>query len=283
VWGDELRQQTRGTAGTLFSAPAEELVPLAAHQGTSVGAADHAGLATDAQESSAFGELSSTGPRLNHQFAGEYWDADAGLTYLRQRWYAPGIGRFVSSDPVSGMTTRPSSLNRYAYAANDPLWFVDPSGLFIGLVSISFDTVSSSYARASDAKRGYDTFNSIRNSLCKGIDAIGDATPDLHHLVPKYAGGKVKQDLMELDPGIHRSLHNLMQMAFVANGFPFANKGRKAVEKFLQANPGKADLRAKVILDVVGYMDDMCTGVRGYDKIQPKVDSILKIADIFDF
>ena len=119
--------------------------------------------------------------------------------------------------------------------------------------------------------------------MCKGVDKIGDAIPDGHHLIPKYAGGKVKQDLMDLDPSTHRALHNLLQMAFLANGFPFANKGRKAFEKFMTANPGKGGLRNQVILNVAGYMDNMCTGVIGYDKIEPKVEELLKIVDIFDF
>ena len=32
-------------------------------------------------------------------YTGEWWDADAGLLYLRTRWYAPGVGRFITRDP----------------------------------------------------------------------------------------------------------------------------------------------------------------------------------------
>lgn len=39
-------------------------------------------------------------------------------------------GRFLSVDPVLGEPSRPQSWNRYAYALNNPLVFVDPSGMY---------------------------------------------------------------------------------------------------------------------------------------------------------
>jgi len=58
----------------------------------------------------------------------EYWDQDAQLLYLRARWYDPRIGRFISADPFEGKQRDPRSLNRYAYAHNDPVHGTDPSG-----------------------------------------------------------------------------------------------------------------------------------------------------------
>jgi hypothetical protein len=39
------------------------------------------------------------------------------------------LGRFTSSDPLSGSRGNPQSLNRYAYVHNDPINATDPSGL----------------------------------------------------------------------------------------------------------------------------------------------------------
>src|SRR5579872_4717130 len=53
---------------------------------------------------------------LQYRFVGALgvrWDADTGMYYMRQRWYDPGLGRFLSKDP---MRTK----NRYAYAGNNP-------------------------------------------------------------------------------------------------------------------------------------------------------------------
>ena len=44
------------------------------------------------------------------------------------RWYDPEAGRFLSIDPVVRSLADPGSLNPYAYAENDPLGAVDPSG-----------------------------------------------------------------------------------------------------------------------------------------------------------
>ena len=57
------------------------------------------------------------------RYCGEYYDAESGQIYLRARYYAPGVGRFVTEDPAR------DGLNWYAYAGNNPVMFVDPTGL----------------------------------------------------------------------------------------------------------------------------------------------------------
>jgi RHS repeat-associated protein len=61
-------------------------------------------------------------------FAGELSDA-SGLIYLRARWYDPGLGRLLSSDPVTGNQIAPETLNRYTYAGSNPAGRTDPTGL----------------------------------------------------------------------------------------------------------------------------------------------------------
>lgn len=62
-------------------------------------------------------------------FTGARADQGTGLIYMSGRYYDPRIGRFVSPDPflVSSLGDA-SSGNRYAYANNQPLNYVDPSG-----------------------------------------------------------------------------------------------------------------------------------------------------------
>ncbi len=52
----------------------------------------------------------------------------ADLDYLHARFLSPWAGRFLSPDPVPGAAGAPQSWNRYAYARNNPLGFVDPDG-----------------------------------------------------------------------------------------------------------------------------------------------------------
>jgi len=64
-----------------------------------------------------------------YQFTGEAWDAEVGLVYLRARYYQPEAGRFIAKDPLRGSLRGAQSLNRYLYAANNPINIVDPAGL----------------------------------------------------------------------------------------------------------------------------------------------------------
>ena len=52
-------------------------------------------------------------------------NATGGMVYLRNRWYDPQSGRFLTQDPI-GLA---GGVNLYAYAGNDPIAYTDPFGL----------------------------------------------------------------------------------------------------------------------------------------------------------
>jgi RHS repeat-associated protein len=60
-------------------------------------------------------------------YTGEQTDA-SGLVYLRARYYAPTIGRFITPDPVISDPRRSIGWNSYAYVGNNPIRYIDPSG-----------------------------------------------------------------------------------------------------------------------------------------------------------
>lgn len=54
-----------------------------------------------------------------------------GLDYFGARYFSGAQGRFTSPDPMlnSAKPEDPQTWNRYSYALNNPLKFVDPNGL----------------------------------------------------------------------------------------------------------------------------------------------------------
>ena len=67
----------------------------------------------------------STGSIANpFRYAGQYRDAESGLSYLRARYYDPATQQFLTVDPLLAATEQ-----AYAYAACRPRNATDPGGL----------------------------------------------------------------------------------------------------------------------------------------------------------
>jgi RHS repeat-associated protein len=62
------------------------------------------------------------------RFAGYAFDSEDSLYYLHTRYYDPGAGRFLSRDSVGSVTGSPFDQNRYIYARDNPLRYIDPFG-----------------------------------------------------------------------------------------------------------------------------------------------------------
>jgi RHS repeat-associated protein len=68
----------------------------------------------------------SAGNRLGYQ--GKPLEAGTGLSYMGARYYHPELGRFMGIDPQEPKANDLHSLNRYAYANNNPYRYTDPDG-----------------------------------------------------------------------------------------------------------------------------------------------------------
>jgi RHS repeat-associated protein len=71
----------------------------------------------------------ASGVAGDRQYNGRVFDPGTDFHDYGARLYWPAIGRFVSADPLPGDPRHPVSINRYAYVMNNPLKYVDPSGL----------------------------------------------------------------------------------------------------------------------------------------------------------
>ena len=60
-----------------------------------------------------------------YRYVGRIFDRETGLYYYRNRYYHPGIARFITPDPIGYLS---GDHNFYSYARNNPVNFTDPFG-----------------------------------------------------------------------------------------------------------------------------------------------------------
>ncbi len=75
-----------------------------------------------------FGDSLHTSGEERYTYTGKELDDSTGLYYSGARYYDSSIGRFISSDPLSGNLYNSQRLNRYTYVLNNPMVYTDPSG-----------------------------------------------------------------------------------------------------------------------------------------------------------
>ncbi|MCX5699195.1 MAG: RHS repeat-associated core domain-containing protein, partial [Candidatus Omnitrophica bacterium] len=83
-----------------------------------------------------FGKISSkTETKLNEfTYVGECLDTETSLIFLRNRYYDPALGRFITKDSNPGFSIIPQTKNPYPYCNNNPVNFEDPDGKVIPLI-----------------------------------------------------------------------------------------------------------------------------------------------------
>jgi RHS repeat-associated protein len=94
---------------------------------------DKDGAVTGGSTYSSYGVVAATqgSARTALGYAGQYTDDESGLQYDRARYYSPATSQFLTRDPVERLTREP-----YAYALDNPLFYLDPTGLGVwGTVS----------------------------------------------------------------------------------------------------------------------------------------------------
>jgi RHS repeat-associated protein len=67
--------------------------------------------------------------REDYKFTGKEEDEEVGLQYFGKRFFAPGLGRWISPDPLAVHAPGEADLNLYAYVHGNVLSSVDPFGL----------------------------------------------------------------------------------------------------------------------------------------------------------
>ena len=101
----------------------------------------------------AFGNLIEQKATIENRilYTGQQYDQETGQYYMRARYYNPVVGRFLQED-----TYRGDGLNLYAYCANNPVVYYDPSGHATGKQPLCGSGANSSLEDTvgNNAKRG---------------------------------------------------------------------------------------------------------------------------------
>lgn len=119
-------------------------------RGSTVAITDWTGAILNSYAYDPFGQVTAASESADNRFRylGRHGVVDEGndLSYVRARYYSAARGRFVTKDSSAGEDLDGQSLNRYVYAINNPIIYVDISGLSKN------DSVSSilNYASPSD-------------------------------------------------------------------------------------------------------------------------------------
>ena len=131
---------------------------------------------------------------IRQQFTQKERDMETSLDYFNARYYSSTQGRFVSTDPFmhSMRVSNPQSFNRYSYVQNNPIKFVDPTGLFKEPLAKDPADVAPSHADSDDVhvaqiepeEAEFDPEEEVRDEWERGAEPV-DPTPPGHE-IPDY-------------------------------------------------------------------------------------------------
>lgn len=113
-------------------------------------------------------------------YTGEPYDPVLRGVYLRTRYYEPRSGRFAVPDAFPALAFLPHSLNRYTYADNNPLRYIDPWGLI---------------GAPPTADYGYDVTTSVMEMVLGYTRAIVSAAEE-HKVPPELVAAIITKEQM---------------------------------------------------------------------------------------
>ena len=225
-------------------------------RGSTIALTDAAGTVTDKYAYDPFGNLSnSQGATPNpFKYVGQYgvMDEGNGLYYIRARYYDAQLGRFINKDPKMGNDQDGQSLNRYAYAQNNPVMMVDPSGFFswstlgVGLLQQVAPVGSIAGWAASvisdvlippkiflDVATVPNTFNDMsKQTLASWTNIFGAFNDHTAVFAEDFAGKGIEDQTLYKVPGVERLVNSAVLVDNLIGINDFANS--KSLKKGVQ-------------------------------------------------
>ena len=124
----------------------------------------------------------SANPNDDYKFTGYEQDDEAGLNlyHANARGYDPVLGRFLQIDPYAA---KYPNLSPYSYVANNPLVFVDPTGMVIEICNGSGDERNCVTYEAGMEYEGDDQFISQAVGVLNNINSVEHGASVLENLI----------------------------------------------------------------------------------------------------
>ena len=126
-----------------------------------------------------------TADKAKYSYGGKELDAETNLYYFNARYYDATIGRFINVDPIQDGT------NWYVYCSNNPLSFVDPTGLR----ELMYDDVNGNAVAEGDRQdiqivigRQTDSYKSLENKNTDTPYSTDNTSLDTMYVINKTTG-----------------------------------------------------------------------------------------------
>ena len=159
------------------------------------------------------------------RYAGEYYDEDSGLYYLRSRYYDPGLMRFINEDTYKGDVKDPLSLNLYTYCKGNPISYTDPSGHLVWWIPAVIGGIAGgiySYVKTGKVQLSYVAQDSILGMCIYGIGTAAygtykfyrmSNTTDTAEIAATEGAGKATRDTL-LESVTNQKLKNAIDQIY---------------------------------------------------------------------
>ncbi len=203
--------------------PGEDRYTWGAMHEDVVAVTDSAGTVVGSASYDAWGARAATGVDLGYGYTGERQDPITGLVFLRARWYHPGLGRFLTVDPIGGDRKDPRTIAPYTYVVDDPLNRIDPTGRFFLVEALSVEAIQNILSRIQNtvqacisakarknlykavatwaARRAVDTVLSVLWEVIQAQIPGGSFEAALENVIGKYICGSFSGEWFEISVG----------------------------------------------------------------------------------